>query len=216
MNIFTLDKLNVKKHRPITGSLALRELYLQPDWKKPPKNNILFSYTRKSNPGFLSVVYIEEGKTYDFATIQTLIRKHLDSDDNLINIFYNDRKVTFWIKPAADLKVTFCDELVKVLRLPQMNNLPSTGVIQSGIVAEEAIKLTFGLPQMLYLKCKELEDPVLAIIPVGERIKFRDDNPLFIDLKTNVSIFELHFSITNEYDNKLPFKKLDFRVLNKE
>ena len=216
MNIFTLDTLNVRKHRPITGSLALRELYLQLDWKKTPKNNILFSYEKKSSPGLRSDVYVEEGKTYDFSTIQALIRKHLANDDNLVNIFYNDKKVTFWIKPSADLKVTFCDELVKVLRLPQINNLPSKGIIQSGYVLEEDITLTFGLPQMLYLNCIELEEPILAMIPGEKRIKFCDDNPLFINLKTNVSIFELHFSLTNEYGNKIPFKKLDFRILNKE
>ena len=97
-----------------------------------------------------------------------------------------------------------------------MNNLPSTGIIQSRYILEEDITFTFDLPQMLYLKCTKLEDAILAMIPVEERIKFCDDNPLFIDLKTNIPIFELHFSLTNEYGNKLPFKKLDFLILNKE
>jgi len=174
----------------------------------------LFSYERKSNHGLPVVIYIEEVKTYDFSTIQELIRKHLDNGENTVNIFYNAGRVTFWNKPESGIKVTFCNELIKALRIPKMNDL--SGATQGGFVAEKDITLTFVNPQMLYLKCPQLEDPILAMIPVAKPISFRDDNPLFIDLKINVSIFELNFILTDEHGSRVPYKKIDLRVLNKE
>ena len=215
MNIFTLHAINepIKRDKPITGSLALRELYIQHDWKKP-KTNILFSYTKNpSNASAIrNLVYIEDSKTYTFSDIQKLVIKHLAREG--VKIFHNGGRVTFMITKGADVSVSFCSELLEVLRFPKGNDL--SGNIQGDLVAEEDITLTFANPQMLYLKCPQLEDPILAMVPVSKPVVFRDDNPLFIDLKTDMSIYELDFLLNDENGGKLPFEKIDFRVLNKE
>ena len=83
INVTKLDGVNLIS--PIRGSLALRDLYLWPNWHKS-KSKVLFSYKRDDR---LHQVFIEN-KTYTFEDIQNLVKKHLDinNKNNQASIFY--------------------------------------------------------------------------------------------------------------------------------
>ena len=236
LNVTDIDQ-PIESLTPFIGSLALRELYVWPAWYKP-KSDILFSYEDKKQPNQIYPVSFQYGKTYTFADLQDIIRKHLNrgsSNPNTANIFYNNKRVTFMINKNLDKNysvhnIKFCDELLDTLKLPKMDDY-TVDVITGNPVDEQDIKLTFNDTDLLYFKCAEIDDStilensnnstLMSIIPLefstynNKLIKFKDIKLLFHPLTQRKTVYNLHFSIEDANKNKLPLHKCVCVVLNK-
>ena len=221
--VHTVTDINIPitQSTSISGSIALRDLYLVPGWKRP-KSNILFSYQKKNHEGKVYQVLIESGKTYTFSDFQDLLREHLDTSHTAIfNIFYNAGRVTLMVNikndPAFNYeKIKLCDELLEVLGLPQKDDY--TGITPGKPVDYDSIKLTFITTDLLYFRCKQItgsyqdgkESTNMAVVQSG---LYRDPHPLYYKLTENGSLYRLDFSIEDQDGNKLPFKKSCFTVV---
>lgn len=232
INVTDLD--GVHSVTPLKGSLALREMYLWPAWYKP-KNNILFTYENKNQPKRLFRVFIEN-KTYTFEDIQSLVREHLDHNKNSqVNIFHNNERVTLMVNVKNDSsflihKIQFCQEMLDVLKLPKKDDY--TGITPGSNVALDDIKLTLNDTDLLYLRCREIDESkvlknstnsdIMAVIPLeystynNKLISHRDLNPLFYTITPRKMVYNLHFKIQDPQGNDLPFHKCIFTVLNKD
>ena len=215
MRVFTLTDINkpIELVNEITGTVALRELYIWPGWFKP-KTNVLFSYNLKSKGrDSLELVHVEQGKTYTFSDIQKLIRQHLDR--NSVNIFYNAGRVTLMVDVKMDPKfnigsISFSDELLDMLKLPKKQDYQ--GITPGMLVEESDIRLTLSDAGLLYFKCAQVDDTttyennmrsdIIAIVPL-EFSTSNDKN------------FKLNFSITDEQGVELPIHKVVCSILNK-
>ena len=228
-----LNMIDQDKHSeltPITGSVALRELYIWPGWYTPT-SNVLFSYERSHQKGTVYNVLIEMGKTYTFYDIQGLLLDHLNQAGRIANVYHNAGMVTMNIQNTnvSVINLKLCDELANILKLPKMTTY--SGFIQGKQVNEADIKLTFSNTDHLYFKCREIDETkvfensknsdLIALVPLeystrnDKLIKFRDLDPLFHPLTTRKTVYALHFSVEDEHGNKLPLLKHMFTVLNK-
>ena len=237
MRVLTLTDINkpIELVNEITGTVALRELYIWPGWFKP-KTNVLFSYNLKSKGrGSLELVLVEQGKTYTFSDIQNLIRQHLDRDsDNSVNIFYNAGRVTLMVDVKMDPKfnigsISFSDELLEMLKLPKKQDYQ--GITPGMLVEESDIRLTLSDAGLLYFKCAQVDDTttyennmrsdIIAIVPLefstsnDKMIRYHDSKPLFFNLDPHQTHFKLKFSITDEQGVELPIHKVVCSILNK-
>ena len=205
----------ITQSTPITGSIALRDLYLVPDWVTP-KTNVLFSY---QNKGKVYQALIEPGKSYTFEGFQDLLLEHFPAAN--FNIFYNAGRVTLMvnIKNDPDFKFTnikFCDEMLQLLGLPRKDDY--TGITPGKPVAYDSIKLTFLTTDLLYFRCKQItgsyqdstESTNMVVVQAGF---FRDPDPLFYRLTENGTLYHLEFSIEDQDGNKLPVKHACFTII---
>ncbi|MCE2507407.1 MAG: hypothetical protein J4F36_13275, partial [Nitrosopumilaceae archaeon] len=169
MYIFNVTDIEqpIESLTPLSGSLALRELYVWPGWYKP-KSDVLFSYEDKKQPDQIYTVPFQYGKTYTFADLQDIIRKHLNrgsSNPNTANIFYNNKRVTFMINKNLDKNysihnIKFCDELLDTLKLSKKDDYIAD-IVTGNPVDEQDIKLTFSDTDLLYFKCAEIDDSTI-------------------------------------------------------
>ena len=230
MRIFNISKLDeVKSTIPIKGSLALRDLYLWPAWYKP-KTSVLFSYQKSHQPRRVYNVPIEEGKVYSLGVIQELIRDHINVNEQVANLYFNDGKITLTVaKDKSYQNLKLCDELADILKLPRLDKYE--GTLQSGEIDVNKIRLVFNSTDLLYFKCKELDEgkvvtnntnsDIMAIVPLqysthnNKLIQFKDIKPLFIPLTQRKTVYNLKFSIEDPHGNILPFHNCVFTVLNK-
>ena len=239
MRIFNIGDLNtVKSITPLSGSVALREMYLWARWYKP-ENNILFSYQLKSQPRITKVVKIEYGKTYTFEDIRLLLGNQfnhtvticdltIDSEAR-VNLNFNSKPDSYNFK---NLKL--CKELAFELGLPfkiVYDDQDGKGVVGNRPLREKDVQLTFSDTDLLYVSCKEINEnnvifqnrasDLMGVVPVNRDlenkrlIKFKDDKPLFHDLTKRETLFKLHFDIRSERGYKLPYTKAHLVVLNK-
>jgi hypothetical protein len=151
------------------------------------------------------------------------------STKNIANLYHNNSRVTLnLIADQAVHNLKLCDELVNIMRLPKLEKYE--GITPGEVVDVSSIKLTFSDTDLLYLKCKELDESkilensthsnLMTIIPLeylthnNKLIKFRDVQPLFHPLTERKMIYDLHFTIEDPQGSKLPFHKCVFTVLN--
>ena len=233
INVTDLD--GVKSVTPMKGSLALREMYLWPQWSKPKSNFLLFTFEHKNQPRMLYQVFAEKSKTYTFEDLQSLIRERLDyNKTNQVNIWHNSGRVTLMVNVKNESSfllqnIKLSDELVDILKLPKKDDYQ--GSIPGNPVELDDIRLTLNDTDLVYLRCKELDEnnilenstnsDLMAVIPLsystanGKLISYRDLNPLFHTITSRKMVYDLHFTIQDPEGNDLPFQKCIFTILNK-
>ena len=159
INVTDLD--GIRSATPMKGSLSLREMYLWPAWYKP-KSTVMFSYDHKNQPRMLYEVRFKEAKTYKFSDIQKLIRENLDHNKtHQVNFWHNSGRVTLMVDVKNELSfflenIKFSDELLDILKLPKKDNYQRS--IPGNPVELDDIKLTLSDTDLVYLRCKELDE----------------------------------------------------------
>ena len=217
MQYFLTDLTKPVKVEEFDGEITLLEAKFWPDWETP-KFTTLFSHERD---GEKVAVPIISGKSYTLEDIQHAVNDHLNVDEQVVNVYHNNGRVTWQVKTnTKTTNVQLSAGLIDMFKLGGAKTYD--GITTGQPVNKDSIKFTYSNARTLFLECKQIEDTylndlptkTLLVVPVAidldGSITANLQHPVTVTYRNNF-VKELRFRVHDEHGNELPLKQVLLR-----
>lgn len=201
----------------LDGSITIHELKVWPGWTFP-KFTSLFSFDRGGKSHTVPVVM---GKVYALEDLESLVAKHLNVDEQVALLYYNNGRVTWRSYP--DVKTT---NVTLDATLKHMLGLKDAQADQYGIqigkpVKKSSINFAFSTATMLFFSCDQIDNTFVNNVSTKTITAIPDslNGSFTANLNTPITspfhnnyLKKLNFKCCDQHGSTLPVKQFFARI----
>ena len=216
MNVILTNLDNPLVHESINrGHIVIDELKVWSDWRQ--HSGFIAEYQWKSQPNVVRKIKIKNDKVITFQDISEAFNTELNKSSAgaiIASLSYKDGRVTLHIKPDTQLfNVKMADEIARALKIKP--DRPNTGELV------DVAKIAFHNVDAIFMTCDQAKsrtfidnreaDTILASTPFNAEVEvtsFEASSPA----RFHAPVGQLRFCVQDKLGNKLPVKKLFYRL----